>query len=283
MWLLFVGRVIQGAAGSAGWIVGFATLTDNVRPDHIGKVLGTAMSFVTAGVIMGPMISGALLQLVGYWAAWSAPFILLGMDFVARLLMLAKDDTQTASSDASIDEQESLLPSKTRNPTDPEQACPASTGPGFYRIVLCNIRIIAALLNTLTFAAIISGFDATLPLHLRQIFGWGPLPIGMIFLGLQVPSIILGPIVGWLRDRVGLRYPTTIGWILIAPLLWLLGMPGTGAVWANHGENGKSIFIGGIVAIGAVSPLVRGAGTFQLISKDTFPRPYGIILTIEQR
>ncbi|KAJ5126633.1 MFS transporter [Penicillium atrosanguineum] len=267
LWLLFLGRMIQAVAGSAGWIVGFATLTDNIRSEHVGKALGTAMSFVTAGVIMGPMVAGVLVQLLGYWAAWCAPFILLGMDFVARLLMIGKNDTQSESSeDAASDENEALLPRKVSSPSDPEQGCTELTGPGFYRIVLCDIRIIAALLNLFMFSLIISGFDATLPLHLRKIFNWGPLPIGMIFLGIQVPGMILGPVVGWLRDRVGLRYPTTVGWVLMAPLLCVLGMPGTGIDWISYGDNGKVVFIGGMIAIGAVAPLVRGAGTFQLIA-----------------
>jgi MFS family permease len=278
--MLFLGRIIQAVAGSAGWIVGFATLTDNSRPEHVGKVLGTAMSFVTAGVIMGPMIAGALLQLLGYWATWSAPFILLSMDFVARLLMIGKNDTlNTSTEDASSDETETLLPRKTYNPSDPEQGCTELTGPGFYRIVLCNIRVIAALLNTLMFSLLISGFDATLPLHLQKIFNWGPLPIGMIFLGIQVPGMILGPVAGWLRDQVGLRYPTTVGWVLVASLLCILGIPGTGIDWVSHGDNGKIIFIGGVVGIGIAAPLVRGAGTFQLIGKDEICLPCDMILT----
>jgi MFS family permease len=270
VWVLFVGRIIQAASGSAGWIVAFATLTDNVRLDHVGKVLGTAISFVTAGIVTGPMISGALFQLLGYWAAWSAPGMLLALNFVARLVMIEK---QTALSEhAAIDEQESLLhPNTLHSKSDPEQQCPDTPSLSFYRIVLCNIRVIAGFLNTLMFSIILSGFDTTLPLHLQRIFRWGALPIGMIFLGLQVPGMVLAPIVGWLRDRIGLRYPTTIGWVLIAPLLWLLGIPGTGL--ADHGGNGKVIFIAGIVGIGSAAPLVRGAGTLQLISEDKFLLP----------
>jgi hypothetical protein len=33
------------------------------------------MSFVTAGIVGGPTVSGALLQLFGYWAAWSLPLM----------------------------------------------------------------------------------------------------------------------------------------------------------------------------------------------------------------
>lgn len=267
VWTLFLGRIIQAVSGSAGWIVCFATLTDNIRSEHIGKVLATVMSFVTAGIVSGPMVSGALLQLLGYWAAWSAPLILLGMDFVARLIMIEKHDEKRASSH---DEREALLASQKPSSTesDPNQNLSESEpSQGFYRILLCNIRVLAGLFNNLVFSVILSGFDATLPLHLQKNFHWDSLSVGMIFLGLQVPGMLLGPLAGWLRDRTGLRYPTTIGWVLIALLLWLLGIPGTGVEWANPETNGKFLFIAGIIGIGSASPLVRGSGTFQLIGK----------------
>ena len=88
VWGLFVGRILQGIAGSATWIVGFATMVDNVGMDNIGKTMGLSMSFVMAGIIFGPVIAGSLLELVGYWAAWSVPLIVIFLDIVARLLMI---------------------------------------------------------------------------------------------------------------------------------------------------------------------------------------------------
>lgn len=42
-------------------------------------------------------------------------------------------------------------------------------------------------------------------------------------------------------------------------------MPGVpGHPWAGSEGYGEAIFTGGIVGIGAASPLVRGAGMFQL-------------------
>jgi hypothetical protein len=230
------------------------------------------------------MVSGALLQLLGYWPTWSAPLALLALNFIARLVMIeAPPALRSFPSSSSLDtdntavspEQEETAPilssgfdgyqSTKSSPSVTE----AKTSPrGFYRIVLADARILVGLINTVMLSAILSGFDATLPLHLQNVFGWGSLPVGMIFLGLQVPGILLGPLIGWLRDRIGLRYPTTLGWALLVPLLWLLAVPGHhDFAWARPETNGKIIFISGIVGIGFAFLLIRGAGTFQLVGK----------------
>jgi nitrate/nitrite transporter NarK len=156
-------------------------------------------------------------------------------------------------------EREPLLPGS-ETPND-EAKNPANKKAGFYKTILKNPSAWAAMFNVTAFSLILSGFDATLPLHLRDSFGWGPAPIGSIFLGLQIPGMCLGPFIGWLRDRIGLRWPTTLGWALMAPLLWFSGVPGK---WEGIGDGA---FVACIIAIGVVTTLVRGAGTFQLTSK----------------
>lgn len=90
-------------------------------------------------------------------------------------------------------------------------------------------------------------------------------PPRSIFLGLQIPSMCLAPFIGWLRDRIGLRWPTTIGWVLTAPLLWFSGVPGdSDFLGIGADRRGQGVFVATIIAIGICSSLVRGAGTFQL-------------------
>lgn len=88
LWMLFLGRILQGIAGSVVWIVGLATIVDAVGEEHMGKIMGVVNSFVTSGVISGPVVSGLLLQAVGYWSTWVAPLIVLGLDIIARLVMI---------------------------------------------------------------------------------------------------------------------------------------------------------------------------------------------------
>ncbi|KAL4994940.1 major facilitator superfamily domain-containing protein [Aspergillus recurvatus] len=272
------GQSLQSIASASVWIVAFATLVDNVDGRTKGKVTSTAMSFISMGVFAGPMVSGFLLQLVGYWPAWSAALLLLAVDFLARLLMIETPSARGAKSGGGGEERSPLLSDSDRNPQaaqgnenqtettadDAESMLPR----GFYRIMLTNPQVLASLFNTLALSLTIAAFDTTLPLHVRDVFGWGSLPVGLIFFGLQIPTIALGPGVGWLRDRIGLRYPTTIAWGLLAPLMWLLSVPGQEFPWGKlEGDrNGQVVYILAIVGIGFCLAFTRGAGTFQMMA-----------------
>ena len=65
VWALYLGRVLQGIAGTGAWIVGFAMLTDAAGSKHMGKALGFAGSFITAGIVTGPAVAGAMLDWFG--------------------------------------------------------------------------------------------------------------------------------------------------------------------------------------------------------------------------
>lgn len=258
----------------------FAMLADNAGKEHMGAAMGTAMSFVAAGMVTGPMSSGALLQEFGYWVAWSVPFALLALCFVENLLIIEdRDDPSLPSSDSFSVETAATLTSGPNETTslissssstnesltsrDPKEN--RATTLGFYRIMFSDTRILAGLLNTLAFTAILSGFDATLPLHLQKEFKWDTRSVSVTFLGLQAPGIVLGPVVGWVRDRVNLRHPTTLGWAILVPVLWILGAPGyIDSEWANPETTGKAILIVCVIIIGFVTPLLRGTGAVQM-------------------
>ncbi|RDW76834.1 uncharacterized protein DSM5745_06826 [Aspergillus mulundensis] len=268
VWVLMAGQILQSLASASVWIVAFATLVDNVDERSKGKVTATAMSFVSMGIFAGPMVSGFLLQLLGYWPAWSAALLLLALDFLARLLMIETPSPRERQPPAAEQAQEQaqerapLLPEPEHEADDPN---PAPAPPrGFYKIMLTNPQILASLFNTLALSMIIAAFDTTLPLHVRDAFGWGSLPVGLIFFGLQIPTIALGPAVGLLRDRIGLRYPTTLACAAMAPLLWLLALPGAHGVPTD--QTGKGIYIAALAGIGLCMAFTRGAGTFQMMA-----------------
>lgn len=260
--VVFVGRLLQGVAGTGAWIVSFAMLTDSIDKKHFGKTLGFASSFVTAGVLTGPAVAGSLLEWLGYWPAWTVPFALLGIDLVARLVMVEGKGAKTGDKE----QQESQETTALLNENEPTREGEAPEAPvvnalTFYRIMLSQPPVLAGLANVITFSLMVAAFDATFPLHLRSVFHWGPAPIGLIFLGIQIPAMIFAPAVGWMRDRVGLSWPTALGWLLMAPIMWFLGVPGK---WEVPGLKGEVAFVVGIVALGCVSPLSRGAGTFAM-------------------
>ena len=279
---MYIGRILQGVSGTGAWIVGFAMLTDATSSGNIGKALGFAGSFITAGIITGPAIAGVLLEVLGYWPAWSVPLALLVICFISRLAMVEVPKTSKANShegvpvqietDVDHDASAPLLeadPHEDRETVEETKTTPAR---GFWGVMLRQGSVYAAIFNVIAFAMVVSGFDATLPIHLRDAFGWTSAPIGSIFLALQIPGMFLSPFVGWLRDRIGLRWPTTLGWGLTAPLLWFSGVPGRdNFLGVGAGPRGQGAFVGCMIAIGIVLSFARGAGTFQLTSELSLP------------
>ncbi|KAL4939187.1 hypothetical protein BDV06DRAFT_199356 [Aspergillus oleicola] len=271
VWVLMVGQVLQSLASASVWIVAMATLVDNVDGKNKGKILGTAMSVVGTGVFAGPTISGTLLELLGYWPAWSGALLLLAVDFFLRVVMIDNWASKASEADGGDDTNEQtrlLAESSDAAIQPPEQEAEGDpSARGFYRTMLSNPHILASLLNTLALSLILASFDTTLPLHVRAIFNWGSLPVGLIFFGLQAPSITLGPVIGRLRDRVGLRVPTTVGWAVMVPLLWAMAVPGEKFTWGKLvGNEGKGVYIGAVVGLGFAFALLRGAGTFQMMT-----------------
>ncbi|PGH27862.1 hypothetical protein AJ80_00412 [Polytolypa hystricis UAMH7299] len=283
-WLLYLGRILQALAGSAAWLVCVAMLTENAGERSVGRMMGLSMSFVMTGTIGGPIVGGALLEWLGYWPAWCVPLGILLLDIIARLIMIEpprqprSDGSSATARDvakADIENTETSpllppLPQVETAETEPQASDttrPAGQSDGFYFEMLRDVRVLASLANSIVYSAIIAGFNTTLPVHLRQIFNWGSLNVGMTIFILQVPTIFFGPLSGWLRDRVGLRYPTTVGWVLLVPLMWCLGVPGNPTFpWADAESHGKAIFISCMAGIGVVSTLVQGSGFLHTIA-----------------
>ncbi|KAJ5899616.1 hypothetical protein N7495_004360 [Penicillium taxi] len=286
IWALYLGRVLQGIAGAGAWIAGMAMLTENVDEGSIGKMMGLCMSFVMFGVISGPIIAGALLELAGYWLAWSVPLVVLLIDVIMRFVMIEpekgvsenkKNDTSvtegllgqredTADTDTESSPLLSPKPGADAESTQPQAQTVEDDAPsgGFYTIMLRDGRVLASLLCVTTFSTITAGFNATFPVHLRQIFNWGPFPVGVAFFAMRSPSILLGPLSGSLRDRIGLRDPTTAGWSLFAPLLLCMGVPGE-FPWSSAETHGKAIFVASIIGIGIVQNLLQNAGFLNIL------------------
>ncbi|KAK5010506.1 hypothetical protein LTR28_009490 [Elasticomyces elasticus] len=87
--------------------------------------------------------------------------------------------------------------------------------------LLASRRLLAALWGCLIQAALLTSFDSVLPLFVRDTFGWDSVGAGLIFLPVVLPSFA-GPLVGWLADKYGPRWLTTVGFVAAAPCLILL-------------------------------------------------------------
>lgn len=150
------------------------------------------------------------------------------------------------------------------------------TGLQFYITLFRHRRFVAGAVSYLVFAVITASFDTTLPLHVRDVFGWGSMPTGLLFVALQSPGIPLSPLIGWVKDRLGTRHPVAIGFLLLAPWMWLVGVPGDKRFpWANEGDRGRIIYSVVVALIGVTICSLNGAGTMEATSMHPVPTLLG--------
>lgn len=62
------------------------------------------------------------------------------------------------------------------------------------------------------------GFDATLALFVQRTFEWNSTAAGLLFLAIFLPGFI-SPLVGWIADRFGAKWPSFFGFCFCIPLL----------------------------------------------------------------
>ncbi|KAJ5651839.1 hypothetical protein N7507_009265 [Penicillium longicatenatum] len=262
--VLLLGRSIQAIGGNGAWIVGLATVSNTVGQDNTGKVIGGVSSFFNSGLLLGPMLSGTLLQLFGYWVTWMAAIMVLVIDILMRLVMIEDRRTDkgepTEASDVesrtaeTVNERTTLI-----SPSQDDYPKSAELEENFYKVILTNPRAATSLLGNFTVAFVLVTLDTTLPLYVTTEFGWGPAEVSLMFLILQLPSLVFSTLVGILKDRVGTRIPTALGFVSSAVFLALAGA-------SDHwnGQTGHAIYTVAIAGIGIGWTLAGGCGIIEI-------------------
>ncbi|OQE22685.1 hypothetical protein PENFLA_c012G06662 [Penicillium flavigenum] len=266
---LFIGRFFQCIVSNALFIVGMATMAENIGSEHMGKIAGLSSTLTAAGTCSGPVIAGFLFGIGGYWTAWGGATLFLVVDIIMRLLMIEKPQkrrTTCHSRNESLCAEEDR-PSLEAEPLLNEDRASTIEEIGGWRFYVCLFRqprFTAGIFCYFVFALFIASFESTIAMHVRSAFGWGVFPVGLLFASIQGPGMILAPLVGLLKDRVGSRVPTTIGFILVAPFLWVLGVAGDERFpWATLGSRGKIIYGVCTTMIGCFMCLLMGVGTME--------------------
>lgn len=168
------------------------------------------------------------------------------------------EDSSDSESSAMDDchEQTKLLPPKIRQVKEQKAL-------DFYICLFRHPRFLSAQFLYMLFSILLASLDATLPLHVQDTFGWSSFGAGMMFLGIQLPSVFLGPVFGWLRDRVGTRHPTWIAFALLAPTMWCMGIPGDARFpWAME-QQGQAVYIASVIGFGIFMNLLNGVGLME--------------------
>ncbi|KAL8637123.1 MAG: hypothetical protein Q9228_005570 [Teloschistes exilis] len=108
-------------------------------------------------------------------------------------------------------------------------------------ILLSSRRLLSALYCALVQSALLTAWDAVLPLRVSHLFGWHSLGAGLIFLPLVLPNFV-APLVGTFSDRYGARIPTCVGFVLATPFLILLRL-------VTHGGREQIVVLCALLAL----------------------------------
>jgi MFS family permease len=222
------GAVLAGVSSAIVWASSLSLVIDRTDKSKLGQYLGyTSVSFSVGG-FLGPVTGGAIYDAGGPYAVWGGVFGLIGLDAMLRLLMI---EVTPEPSDQQLSSEDSY------------GSTTSSSMAGILDL-LKSPRLICVLWVTVAQGTILSSFDASLTIHLKNVFGWQATESGLIFIALVLPAFLC-PLVGMFADRHGGRYLAAFGFassvavltclrfvdyqsigrkILLCALLFLLGL-----------------------------------------------------------
>jgi MFS family permease len=189
---------------------------------------------------------------------------LLAVDLVMRLLVIEKKialkygvgeapkhfDSSVQSSteqshESEVDEETALLRGQQRSQQsvdesddqDPDYDIADYELPGPHSRIINAVPIFACLQNpsllvafliSISQAALIAAFDATVPLIAIQWYQLSPLKAGLLFLPMSVFDLAVGPVAGWAVDKYGTKPAAVLGFLFLTPvyILYRVARPG---------------------------------------------------------
>ncbi|KAH8673281.1 MFS transporter-like protein [Xylariales sp. PMI_506] len=249
--VLMVARAFQGMSAAVVWTVGLAMVLDTVGTNNLGTTMGTIFSTISIGDLLAPVVGGVLYSWAGSVGIFCVAVGIIAIDFLMRLAVIEKNTAakyieSVASNVANSEghgeeglederedeggreptERDALLD----RPKDDDQFKIHDQPDGLLRsmpIFYCfrNPRLVMGLSLSLIQATFLGAFDATVPTEAHDLFGYNSLQSGLIFIALNIPYAVVGPIAGWAIDRYGTKPVTVTGFTLLIPAQVLLRLP----------------------------------------------------------
>ncbi|HUV30339.1 MAG TPA: MFS transporter [Acidobacteriota bacterium] len=275
IYLLILGRVVQGAGSAMFAALGPGMVTAVFPKEERGKGIGMMVMMVSAGLMTGPPLGGLML---GVWS-WRLIFLInlpvgvIGLFFVFRYFgLLAKRVHEkklrlTAAVVLSFSMVLAVFTMKMINRwslSDPRiwglaavslaglilflriESMPdmAMIGLGVFR----NRRFTTAIAAQLAHFTSQSGVMILIPFYLERVKGLAPREVGLYLVILPILMFVLAPLAGRLSDRIGFRALTSAGLATEALGMFLLSKYGL--------ETSPALIIVSLVIIGV------GVGSF---------------------
>lgn len=254
--LFMVGRVIQGLSAAVVWTVGLAVIADTAKPNQVAYLMAFPGIGMNLGIFCGPLVGGIVYDKAGYYPVFYVCFGILVVDVILRLLMIEKrqlpdklkkfeldgvsQNIQLHSSSARSRSTAVLSDSSSEDPERQAEEEEVKTTPTPYNIhsvdtlfgfrifpvlgLLKHSAVLITLFQSLLMAWIMTSFEATMTIHLHDLFNFTSMGAALMFLALAVPSFV-EPLVGKLSDKFGPRWIVSLGFLFLTPMLIILRLP----------------------------------------------------------
>ncbi len=246
---LIVSRVVQGIGGAMIMTTGFAIVTAAFPERERGKALGIAGAMISAGLLTGPVLGGFLLDTLGWRSIFytRVPVGIIGLVLSWILLREPGKSTAGAKFDiwgaatlfgglcclllfinlggrASFISLPALIPAGgavlllTLFGVQERRAEQPLVDLNLFRNrPFANGNIGLGMLVLALSAQIL-----LMPFFLIDGIGYSATKTGLLLAAVSITSIVLGPLSGWLSDKVGTRLLCTVGLALTCLALFLL-------------------------------------------------------------
>lgn len=244
-------------------------MAENLGSEHMAKIAGLSSILTAAGTTAGPLLAGVLFEAGGYWCAWAGAAAFLLVDIIMRLMLREKP----AKSCKAVEngEREPLVRDNQPGANGEQSDRPPSVEVRGWKFHVClfqETHFSAGIYCAYAYALLIGSLESTMAVHVRSAFGWSALHVGLLLGLIQGPGILLAAPIGWMKDRVGSRIPTTVGFLLLIPFIVLSGAPGDSRFPFTVVEaRGKTIYIVCMAAIGCLVCLLNGIGSIEATGK----------------
>ncbi|KAK8131362.1 MFS general substrate transporter [Apiospora sp. TS-2023a] len=235
--MMCIGRFLQGLASAAVWSVGLALLVDTVGKSQVPVAMGYVNIGFSCGTVTGPIVGGLVYSFGGFNATMGVAVGLLALDVVLRLLLVEKKDMLVVTNalatqidgnepaDPAPDIFTPLLGERSTSSVDSDEEITEvedEVAPEFaFETLVKSRRLLVNLTCALIQAVTMSAFEVTLPIHLRETFGFDTLITALVFVPLMVPALV-SPIFGLLCERIGNRPVAAAGYVICGVMLILL-------------------------------------------------------------
>jgi DHA1 family multidrug resistance protein-like MFS transporter len=183
VYVLIAARVIQGISGAATWSAGLALLADTYGPEERGEKLGFALSIMSVGMLLGPVVGGLIYDNLGYVPTFVVPAVIACA--IGLLFMLGRT---------------------------PYPAIEKSKGASYLKPVLRAPAVFFTCVAIIVIGAGTFGIvEPYMPVYLYESYAATPTAIGIAFGFMALLGAITQPFAGRLYDRRGGRLIITAG------------------------------------------------------------------------